>query len=71
MKEKGVHLIESLQFEEHEMLRRAATECMCNMILNEEVQLSQSALFLVDISPLFYMWCRCLKCMLKIPPQKE
>jgi hypothetical protein len=37
VKEKGVYLIESLQFEEHEMIRRAATECMCNMVLNEEV----------------------------------
>lgn len=23
--------------EDHEMLKRAATECMCNMVMNEEV----------------------------------
>ena len=36
--EKGVHWIESLQFEEHEMLRRAATECICNLVVCEEVK---------------------------------
>ena len=36
--EKGVHWIESLQFEDHEMLRRAATECMCNLVACEEVK---------------------------------
>ncbi|KAI6659582.1 Protein unc-45-like protein B [Oopsacas minuta] len=36
--EKGVHWIESLQFEEHEMLRRAATECMCNLVVCDEVK---------------------------------
>ena len=36
--EKGVHWIETLQFEEHEMLRRAATECMCNLVVCEEVK---------------------------------
>ncbi|XP_062520581.1 protein unc-45 homolog B-like [Corticium candelabrum] len=37
VKEKGIQYIESLQFEDHELLRRAATECMCNMVMNEEV----------------------------------
>ena len=36
--EKGIHWIESLQFEENQMLRRAATECMCNLVLCEEVK---------------------------------
>ena len=36
--EKGVHWVESLQFEEHEMLRRAATECICNLVACEEVK---------------------------------
>ena len=35
--EKGIPLIEHYQFEEHEMLKRAATECMCNMVMSEEV----------------------------------
>ncbi|XP_065191557.1 protein unc-45 homolog B-like [Sycon ciliatum] len=37
MREKGFTWIEHLMFEEHEMLRRAATECVCNMVFNEEV----------------------------------
>ena len=39
VKEKGFPLIESLMFEEHDMIKRAATECMCNMVLCEEVRL--------------------------------
>ena len=38
LKEGGVSLMESLMFEEHELIRRAATEAMCNMIQLEEVQ---------------------------------
>ncbi|XP_004852859.1 protein unc-45 homolog A isoform X1 [Heterocephalus glaber] len=38
LKEKAVPMIESYMFEEHEMLRRAATECMCNLALSKEVQ---------------------------------
>ena len=37
VKEGGVTLMESLMFEEHEMIRRAATEALCNMIHLEEV----------------------------------
>ena len=37
LKEGGVPLMESLMFEEHEMLRRAATEALCNMIQMEDV----------------------------------
>ena len=40
MKERGVVEIESLMFDEHELIKRAATECMCNMILCEEVSSS-------------------------------
>jgi len=35
--EGGVALMESLMFEEHELIRRAATEAMCNMIQVPEV----------------------------------
>lgn len=38
MKEKGFPLIESLMFDEHDLVKRAATECMCNMVLCEEVK---------------------------------
>ena len=37
--EKGIHWVESLQFEDHQMLRRAATECMCNLVVCEEVKI--------------------------------
>lgn len=36
MKEKGFEEIEALMFEEDDDLRRAATECMCNLVLNEQ-----------------------------------
>ena len=35
--EKGVPNIEHYLYEDHEMLQRAATECMCNMVMNEAV----------------------------------
>lgn len=37
VKEKGFPLIESLMFEDHDLIKRAATECMCNMVMCEEV----------------------------------
>ncbi|KAG7267581.1 hypothetical protein CRUP_006001, partial [Coryphaenoides rupestris] len=38
IKEKAVSKIEGYMFEEHELVRAAATECMCNMVLSTEVQ---------------------------------
>ncbi|KAH1184037.1 protein unc-45 homolog A isoform X1 [Mauremys mutica] len=38
LKEKAVPMIEGYMFEEHELLRLAATECMCNMAMSIEVQ---------------------------------
>ncbi|XP_024906146.1 protein unc-45 homolog A [Pteropus alecto] len=38
VKEKAVPMIEGYMFEEHEMIRRAATECMCNLAMSKEVQ---------------------------------
>lgn len=37
MKEQGISNIEQYMFEEHEDLRRVATECICNMAQNEDV----------------------------------
>ena len=37
IKEQGVRLMESLMFEEHELIRRASTEALCNMIQVSEV----------------------------------
>ncbi|XP_006813831.2 protein unc-45 homolog B [Saccoglossus kowalevskii] len=37
VKEKGIPAIENYLFEDHDMIRRAAAECMCNLIVNEEV----------------------------------
>lgn len=36
-KEKALPDIENYMFENHDQLRQAATECMCNMVLNKEV----------------------------------
>ncbi|XP_037078852.1 protein unc-45 homolog B-like [Pollicipes pollicipes] len=36
VKEKGLPNIESYMYEEHEMLRRAATQCICNLVSCEE-----------------------------------
>uniref|UniRef100_A0A8D2AY38 Protein unc-45 homolog A n=1 Tax=Sciurus vulgaris TaxID=55149 RepID=A0A8D2AY38_SCIVU len=38
LKEKAVPMIEGYMFEEHEMIRRAATECICNLAMSKEVQ---------------------------------
>ncbi|KYO41897.1 unc-45-like protein B [Alligator mississippiensis] len=38
LKEKAVPMIEGYMFEEHELIRLAATECMCNMVMSKEVQ---------------------------------
>ncbi|KAF6273435.1 unc-45 myosin chaperone A [Rhinolophus ferrumequinum] len=38
LKEKAVPMVEGYMFEEHEMIRRAATECMCNLAMSKEVQ---------------------------------
>jgi hypothetical protein len=37
VKEQGISNIEQYMFDEHEDLRRAGTECMCNMAQNEDV----------------------------------
>ena len=42
LSDQGLHSIERCMFEEHEMIRRAATECMCNMMMSEKVS-NQSA----------------------------
>ncbi|XP_029468641.1 protein unc-45 homolog B [Rhinatrema bivittatum] len=38
IKEKALPDIESYMFENHEQIRQAATECMCNLVVNKEVQ---------------------------------
>lgn len=35
--ERGVSEVESYMIDDHEMLKRAATECICNLLLSEEV----------------------------------
>ena len=37
LKEQGFPDIEQYMYEDHKMLRRAATECMCNLVSQEEV----------------------------------
>ncbi|KAL5014688.1 hypothetical protein ScPMuIL_008958 [Solemya velum] len=36
--ERGLPCIEHWMFEEHELIKRAATECMCNMVISEDVR---------------------------------
>lgn len=38
IKEKAVPKIEGYMFEEHELVRASATECMCNLVLSTEVR---------------------------------
>uniref|UniRef100_A0A8D0GFI5 Protein unc-45 homolog B n=1 Tax=Sphenodon punctatus TaxID=8508 RepID=A0A8D0GFI5_SPHPU len=38
VKERALPEIENYMFENHDQLRQAATECMCNMVINKEVQ---------------------------------
>uniref|UniRef100_A0A8D3CKT8 Unc-45 myosin chaperone A n=1 Tax=Scophthalmus maximus TaxID=52904 RepID=A0A8D3CKT8_SCOMX len=38
IKEKAVPKVEGYMFEEHELVRASATECMCNLVLSTEVQ---------------------------------
>lgn len=38
LREDGFSNIEQYMFEEHPMLKRAATECMCNLVVQEEVK---------------------------------
>uniref|UniRef100_A0A8B9GI04 Protein unc-45 homolog B n=1 Tax=Amazona collaria TaxID=241587 RepID=A0A8B9GI04_9PSIT len=38
VKEKALPDIENYMFENHDQLRQAATECMCNLVVNKEVQ---------------------------------
>lgn len=43
LKEKAVPMIEGYMFEEHEMIRRAATECMCNLAMSKEVRAARGS----------------------------
>ena len=36
MKEKGFQAVENLMFDEDDEIKKAATECMCNLVLNEQ-----------------------------------
>ncbi|XP_051875874.1 protein unc-45 homolog B isoform X2 [Pristis pectinata] len=38
IKEKALPEIECYMYEEHDQIRQAATECMCNMVISKEVQ---------------------------------
>ncbi len=38
LKEDGFANIEHYMYDEHRMLRRAATECICNLVKQEEVR---------------------------------
>lgn len=41
MKENALPDIESYMFEEHDQIRQAATECMCNLVTCKEVRMGK------------------------------
>lgn len=65
LKEKAVPMIEGYMFEEHELIRLAATECMCNMAMSKEVSggLRVWGGFMAPLTPtctlLLLFLCRC------------
>lgn len=50
IKEKAVPKVEGYMFEEHDLVRAAATECMCNLILSPEVR----PRFTIDLKQLVF-----------------
>ena len=58
MNENGVGSIEHYMYEEHELLRPAAVECMCNLVMFEEVGEPNHTLFCVAY-PAFTRVSRC------------
>lgn len=38
VKEKAISKIEGFMFEEHDLVRASATECMCNLVPSTEVR---------------------------------
>jgi len=42
VKEGALPDIENYMFENHDQLRQAATECMCNLVVSKEVTASQA-----------------------------
>lgn len=47
--EKGVPKVEYYMFEEHDLIQRAAFECMCNLVMNETVS-TQACLLCLPVS---------------------
>lgn len=64
LKEKAVPMIEGYMFEEHELIRLAATECMCNMAMSKEVRggLGGCGVLLSPLPTLFLLLPRCRSC---------
>uniref|UniRef100_A0A803Y176 UNC-45/Cro1/She4 central domain-containing protein n=1 Tax=Meleagris gallopavo TaxID=9103 RepID=A0A803Y176_MELGA len=65
LKERAVPMIEGYMFEEHELIRLAATECMCNMAMSKEVRASRPGACSPSaphctVSP--RLACRCRSC---------
>lgn len=68
LKERAVPMIEGYMFEEHELIRLAATECMCNMAMSKEVKAGWAGVCagLLDhhtpTQSLLFPLCRCRRC---------
>lgn len=57
-KEKALPDIENYMFENHDQLRQAATECMCNMVVNKEVRgLQMGVIKAWRVGPQVRAWC--------------
>lgn len=70
IKEKAVPKIEGYMFEEHELVRASATECMCNLVLSTEVRQTfmydcMAQICLKDEVKALDVWCvlRCRSCI--------
>lgn len=48
LKEGGFTNIEQYMYEDHQMLRRAATECICNMVVQDDVSHTLTNLLLLN-----------------------
>ena len=64
VKEQGISNIEQYMFDEHEDLRRAGTECICNMAKDDDVSLSRiQAAKIIDSSAHNSVISSCRFCM--------
>lgn len=57
VKENALPDIENYMFEQHDQLRQAATECMCNLVTCKEVQTNGFSFLTAEIK--VHVTCQC------------